>query len=95
MQRRAVVTWTTAAAIVAGAVTIAQLATTEKWVVESSAYSRGADGETFSVVCVPAADLALPHSERRTWREIKTDRETSYQAEQGDPCPHGQIIGSP
>jgi hypothetical protein len=100
VQLRAVITWSVAAAVVVGAVAIAEYHAEPRtgdgvtnWVVEAGAYSRSADGDTFSVICVPAGDLALPYSQRSRWREIKTDRATSYNAHEGDPCPHGPLVG--
>lgn len=92
MQLRAVVTVAVAGAVVVAAVVVAEIET-EEWVVEGGQYARTTDGERWSVVCVPAGDLALPYSERGPHREVLTDRETSYTVEEGDPCPPGQIIG--
>lgn len=81
-----------AAAITAIAMTAAcQPAGTAEWVVETDTYSRGTD--TYTVVCVPAADLATPYRERQTWREVRVDQATAYGSDEGDPCPDGPIVG--
>lgn len=93
MQFRAIVTWSTAAAVVVGAVVIAETAgSRETWVVEQTSSSRNTRGETYSVICVPRLDLDLPFAER-TWREVEVSRATFQAAREGDECPTGAVLG--
>lgn len=57
------------------------------WVVESVLYAR--DTDTHSVICVPAADLELPDTERTTWQEYVTNKAAADAADWNTPCPGG------
>jgi hypothetical protein len=60
-----------------------------EWVVESTLYSRGEDIRW--VICVPAADLELPPTEREEWKEVvPEDPAIAVNADEGDPCPEGE-----
>lgn len=63
----------------------------EPWVVEGSSY-RGPRGHgTHLVRCIPTDQAGRDYTDRDRWREIVVDREVSYDAEFGDPCPSGPV----
>lgn len=62
------------------------------WRVEAYTYGVVAPG-TYTVVCVPAGDLALPSSARTTRKEVITDAATATNSQQPDPCPEGTPTG--
>ena len=62
------------------------------WVVEGSAMSRGAAGETYSVICVARAEFGWDQTKQTHLREVQTDRRTSYNTPDGTACPKGPIL---
>ena len=51
--------------------------------------SRGAAGETYSVICVARAEFGWDQTKQTHLREVQTDRRTSYNTPDGTACPQG------